>query len=125
MTENQVVARFEVVGVNDERDTCECCGRKNLKRVVWIRDTETDEVKHFGTVCATAPAKGFDLVVEIKAAIAKFDSLNKMRVYLAAAQYRREGGKYVPNGPGSWTAADRPHLDRCIAEWANRSDFNY
>lgn len=73
------MARFQILGVNDDRDFCECCGKQGLKRVVWIQDNELSEVKHFGTVCATQPAKGFGPDVEkaIKSAVRKAAELQK------------------------------------------------
>jgi hypothetical protein len=117
--------RFQVVGVNDERDFCECCGRTGLKLVVWILDNNEGEVKHFGTTCATAPSKGFNLRAEIQSAINTFEQLAKTRDYLASRQYRREGGKYVQTAPGVWKVADRAHFERCKAQWARRTEFNY
>ena len=61
--------RFKVLGVNDDSDSCECCGKTNLKRVVWIEDTETGAVQHFGVVCAANPKKAFGLGKEIKEAV--------------------------------------------------------
>jgi hypothetical protein len=87
--------RFKVVGVNDERDHCECCGRKGLKRVVWIEDTETNEVRHFGTTCANAPAKGFNLKAEIKAALADADNRLVSISRMSYGEYKRRGGKYI------------------------------
>lgn len=87
------MTRFQVLAVNDEKDTCQCCGRSGLKRVVWISDTETGDIKHFGTTCATAPVKGFD-VKAIKEAIKRRDSFEKTLNSMAHLQYRRAGGKY-------------------------------
>lgn len=61
--------RFKVLGVNDDKSTCMCCGKRGLQQVVWIEDTETGEIKHFGTSCAKQPVKGFDLKKEIEAAV--------------------------------------------------------
>lgn len=65
------MSRFQILGVNDDRDFCDCCGKQGLKRVVWIQDNELGEIKHFGTSCATQPAKGFGPAVEreIKSAV--------------------------------------------------------
>lgn len=121
------MARFEVVGINDKRDYCECCGKKNLARVVWIRDTETDEVKHFGTVCAQAPAKGFNLRTEIKAEISKFDRRERAVNYMAMCEYKKRGGKYVahPTESGRWTAENKESFAAVRAEINARNDFNY
>lgn len=53
------MSRYQFLGVNDDRDFCECCGRVDLKRVVWIEDLEEGTVKHFGTTCAQNPSKAF------------------------------------------------------------------
>jgi hypothetical protein len=44
------VARYRLVGVTDERDSCDCCGRTDLKRVVVLHNGE-DHV-FFGSHCA-------------------------------------------------------------------------
>lgn len=117
--------RFEVVGINDDEDFCECCGKTGLKRVVWIEDTETDVVKHFGTTCATAPAKGFNLTKEIKEAIDRADRYAKTLNILTHQDYRRAGGKYAPKGDGVTFAAIDPALwQQCRAENVTRG-FNY
>ena len=76
-TTTKTSQRFIVRGVSDDADFCMCCGRTGLKRVVWIEDTETQEVRHFGTTCAAAPVKGFPKD-EIKKAIANFETLEAM-----------------------------------------------
>lgn len=48
---------YNFKGINDEHDTCECCGRTNLKRVVWLAPADQDgndtgdAIPH-GTQCA-------------------------------------------------------------------------
>lgn len=64
--------RFQVIAVNDSSDFCECCGRKGLKRVVWVLDNETGEQKHFGTTCVLAPSKAFGVNKEVQSAIRQF-----------------------------------------------------
>lgn len=54
-----------------------CCGKTGLKRVVWIEDTETLEVWHFGTSCAENPVKAFGLKTEIRKAVREFDKERK------------------------------------------------
>jgi hypothetical protein len=86
------MARFQVLAVNDKRDFCECCGKQGLKRVVWILDTETGYEKHFGTSCAAKPAKGFDVNVEIKAAVKAREVFEKSCLIRAAKAYKAAGG---------------------------------
>ena len=46
---------FKIIAVNDDVDTCSCCGRTNLKKVAWVAQTvngtEYDPAP-FGTTCA-------------------------------------------------------------------------
>lgn len=81
------MARFRIKGVNDDRDTCDCCGKTGLKKVVWIEDLETQEIRAFGTSCATSPTKAFGLTSEIKKATrvyAKEQANIKKRKYFQA-----------------------------------------
>lgn len=91
---SQKTKRFEVIGVSDDKNFCQCCGRIGLKRVVFIRDLDTDEVKHFGTTCAISPNKGFGVDAEIKEAIKRADQRNKSICFTTHNKYRAAGGKY-------------------------------
>lgn len=95
------MARFQVIGINDKRDFCECCGKSGLQRVVWILDTETGDEKHFGTSCAAKPAKGFDCLNEMKAAIRQIDAKLKASLSVAAKRYRALGGTYTNGRDGN------------------------
>lgn len=61
-------SRFKFLGVCDDVNECECCGKTNLARTIAFEDMVTSEIRHFGTSCATNPAKGFDAetVAQIK-----------------------------------------------------------
>lgn len=107
--------RFEVVGINDERDYCECCGKKGLRRVVWVRDTETDEVKHFGTTCVLSPVKGFELKNEVKRAISDFENAQIIRHAIARNAYKAKGGQYVGNASTGWKPANTVLYAECLA----------
>jgi len=43
--------RIQVLGVNDDKHTCQCCGKSGLKRVVWLSIDGANPV-HYGTTCA-------------------------------------------------------------------------
>ena len=91
-----IEARFRVLGVNDDRDFCECCGKTGLKRVVFIEDRELGGIKHFGTTCAMNPAKNFDkMAVETLVSVKKFmASLDRNKWKDVSFQYKnRMGGK--------------------------------
>jgi len=49
--------RYVVIAINDEQDTCDCCGKKGLKRVVWLHDTIADAEVAYGTTCAARANK--------------------------------------------------------------------
>lgn len=44
--------RYIIAGITDERDSCDCCGKTGLKRVVVLLDLDTDEFVFYGTTCA-------------------------------------------------------------------------
>lgn len=48
--------KYKVLGINDEQTTCDCCGRKGLKRTVvleiWENDENTLEIMRVGVDCA-------------------------------------------------------------------------
>jgi hypothetical protein len=51
------MARYRYLGTDDEASTCSCCGKRGLKRVVWLAELDEDgneagEAAHYGTTCA-------------------------------------------------------------------------
>lgn len=44
--------RYKCVAINDEADTCACCGRKKLKRVAWLLEFDGTDPAPYGTTCA-------------------------------------------------------------------------
>lgn len=42
---------FRVLGTDDSVNSCECCGKSNLKYTVIVENN--GEVLHYGSVCAT------------------------------------------------------------------------
>ena len=95
----QNLHRFRVLGVNDDKDFCECCGKSGLKRVVWIEDTESGEVSHFGTTCAMHAKHGFGMNGAIRDEIKKYEGREQMISRIAWNDYRR-----VRHGPVEITA---------------------
>ena len=45
---------YKIIGVTDERNECDCCGRTHLKRTVVVSVTADDgsRVDYYGTNCA-------------------------------------------------------------------------
>jgi hypothetical protein len=131
-------SRFVIKGINDEQDSCSCCGKTGLKRVVWIEDTETGDINHFGTSCATQPAKCFGISKsEINSAVRKFeaslvakqnaDRYAKMTAAIEAAEIEYTGGwikKESPLVPGmfftlavnpeAFAAIRKKHIDAIV-----------
>ena len=48
---------FKILGITDAVHTCDCCGKKNLKKAVELENPEGDIV-FFGTDCAGAALYG-------------------------------------------------------------------
>jgi hypothetical protein len=62
--------QFKVLGTTDERTSCDCCGRANLKATVALEDIETGDIVYFGSACG-ARAAGWPMKAwksEVKAA---------------------------------------------------------
>lgn len=110
-----MAGRFQLIAVNDDRDFCECCGKTGLKRVVWIQDIETLELKHFGTTCATSPVKSFGVDKELKAAIGNFNRRMQVVFGIAHNLYKVAGGTYSSDGDGGWINDNQSLKDECIA----------
>lgn len=45
-------SEYKVLGCNDDKDYCTCCGKQGLSKVVWMENLESGEVSHYGVVCA-------------------------------------------------------------------------
>lgn len=46
---------MKLLGITDEKDSCDCCGKTNLKKVAAF-DTENG-IKYYGVVCASKALK--------------------------------------------------------------------
>ena len=51
-----MTSKFRLVGINDDAHTCSCCGRSDLKRVLWLLPLDQDgnadgEAIPYGTSC--------------------------------------------------------------------------
>ena len=46
-------ATYKTLGTDDAVNTCDCCGKTNLKFTVVMLGIESGETVHFGSVCAT------------------------------------------------------------------------
>lgn len=48
---------FKIIGITDETHICECCGKKNLKKVVVMENIATGAIVRYGTDCASKTMK--------------------------------------------------------------------
>jgi hypothetical protein len=109
--------KFKVLAVNDDSDCCECCGKTGLKRVVWIENTETGEIRHFGVVCATKPEKGFECEKEINTAISVFEQAERFAHKKAWQLYKQAAGSVVTMAGGYGVeAADKALYKSCLEQ---------
>ena len=46
-------ATYKTLGTDDAVNTCDCCGKSNLKFTVVMECIESGNVVHFGSTCAT------------------------------------------------------------------------
>lgn len=68
---------LQIVGYTKDVNTCECCGKEDLKGTVVIRDTMYDTLMHFGTTCA-ASADKYDTLDAAKRSKVKIQTLTKV-----------------------------------------------
>jgi hypothetical protein len=106
---------FIVEGITDEINSCDCCGKSNLKKVVIITDTETGETKAFGTTCAQSPKKGFGINKDIKKAMSDYDFYIGRAHSYAKLEYKKLGGKWIMNSDGvSFYASNENLYNQCF-----------
>lgn len=55
MTTNE--SDIKVLGINSDRDTCDCCGKTNLAKVVWL-EIDGGEPVAYGVNCAAKAKLG-------------------------------------------------------------------
>ena len=88
---------IKVLGITDERTTCDCCGKSNLKRTVAL-ELENGTISYYGTTCATNAFRGISKA--IKSAQAKYDWYTK-----------------VQNSIEKWTAKGYDNATICKGAW--------
>lgn len=97
MTEPTAARRFRIKAICDDVSSCECCGKTGLKRTVAIEDSESGEIRYFGTTCAMQPVKGFGIEkAEMARSMSAFKTAQSNLWSKARRIYRERGGKFVP-----------------------------
>lgn len=73
---------YNILGVNDDRDYCELCGKTNIARVVWLENKETGQVQHLGTSCAAKLLSGSKKVKNQKIVLRRAEIIEETkRIY--------------------------------------------
>jgi hypothetical protein len=78
---------MKVIGMSDDVNTCDCCGKTDLKRTVVLQDNETGETFHYGTTCATKRSNGCINAEERKNKIKKAIIHAE---YISSSRYRKD-----------------------------------
>jgi len=93
--------KYKVLGYTTDFNSCDCCGKDNLKGTITIIDMDHDVILHFGTSCAAAAEK-YDTLQSAQSAkkeIAKVVRGYKFREQWAINRawfcLRRKYGKYA------------------------------
>lgn len=82
------MSRYIIQGITDERDSCDCCGKTNLKRTVALSDTETGEDVFFGVICAARAMK--IAAVDVRRGVASAEAAKAAKVAAERAAKNRE-----------------------------------
>lgn len=130
MTYNTTIRRFKILGVCDNINECDCCGKTELQKTVAIENLENGEIKYFGTTCAMQPAKGFEFEKkEMNKVISDFKRKQQRVWSKARVIYKAEGGKFEPimemhpvlktMGVVGLRVADTARFDQICKEFGN------
>lgn len=83
---------YRFLGNTDEVDTCDCCGRTDLKSTVALED-EAGNVVHFGVVCAALATR--TTAKDVRSAARKADEEKRAREAAARqAEFRAEYDRF-------------------------------
>lgn len=95
---NAATARqFKILGICDDVNACDCCGKSDLQKTVAIENCETGAIGYFGTTCAMQPSKCFGFEKkEMASALSHFKSAQQIMWAKARRIYRERGGKFQP-----------------------------
>lgn len=93
MTATTSRLQFKILAIVDDVNACDCCGKSNLQKTVAIENSETGEVKYFGTTCALQPVKGFGIEKkEMAKAIDRYKAAQSQLWARARKIYVERGG---------------------------------
>lgn len=97
-------ARYKFLGSEEKDSICQFCGKKEIARTFYVKDTESDEVLEFGSVCLkkalgiSAKEIRAELKESLEAEVAPLreqKALLENRAYTAAEAWRKSQGRNV------------------------------
>lgn len=100
---------FRYLGITDESDSCDCCGKTGLKRVVGLEHIDSGEVVRYGTSCAARALGTRYADRELKAAA------KAANVTLARIAYFVERAEALEATPAGDSTAYRAEIARLRA----------
>jgi hypothetical protein len=94
---NSTTARqFKILGICDNINACDCCGKTDLQKTVAIENCETGVIGYFGTTCAMQPSKCFGFEKrEINSALSHFKARQQSYYAKVSRIYKERGGKRI------------------------------
>jgi len=96
MSNTATARQFKILGICDNVNSCDCCGKADLQKTVAIENCETGEIGYFGTSCAMQPSKCFGFEKkEISSAISHFKARSNAYYSKVSRIYKERGGKRI------------------------------
>lgn len=89
------MATYITLAIVDDVNTCDCCGKSNLKSTVAM-ERDDGEVLHFGSVCATRHSGRAGKVIRSEAQAAYNAKVEVAKAeYRASAEYAAEMARFA------------------------------
>lgn len=110
-------SQYRILGTSDDEHSCCLCGRTDLKRVVWLENTEDGSRAFYGTDCAARLLAG-PMGAPSQANVKKWaEQANRVERFLSsriAAQLADQAGMSIADWWQSRERGERKH-------WLNTS----
>jgi hypothetical protein len=74
MSNTATARQFKILGICDNVNACDCCGKTELQKTVAIENCETGSIGYFGTTCAMQPSKCFGFEKSAEASASKLNT---------------------------------------------------
>ncbi len=103
--------KLKVMGYTTDYNTCDCCGKTELKGTVTVLCLLTDTILHYGSTCAYNANKydTLDAANEAKREVRALLNQHKVNIQNAGIMSWR----YLKNKYGTTLTEDRAHRPNC------------